>query len=876
MRRFWMRAAALVRGKALDREMAREMEAHLGLLEEEFERRGYSQEAARLAARRTYGGLEQAQELHREARSFLWVEQVLRDARNGARGLRRTPVFTAVAVLTLALGIGANTALFSVVNAVLLRPLDYGKPEQLVTVLHEGSSPVAPANYLDWRTQSLSYEALEAAEYWTPNLAVEEGAEHVVGLRTTPGLLPMLGVAPMLGRTLGDVSQREVVLSHKLWERRYGSDRGVIGRVIRLNGEPYTVAGVMPAGFRFAPFWATKAELWAPLDLRPRAQMRGGNSLRVFGRLKDGVSLEQARAEIAGLTARLEREFPGTNRGVEVSPLKEKVVGKVETPLLMLMGACGLVLLIACANVAHMLLGRTAAREREIAVRTALGAGRRRLAAQFLTENLVLAGLGAGVGVLLAAWGTAALMRLGPAQLPRLETVEMDGRVVLFLLGATLMTAVLFGLAPTLKYAAGSMSEALKEGGRAGSEGRRRGSSRRVLVVSEFALAFVLLTGAGLLLRSYVRLQSIDPGFRTEKLLTMTVSVAGTTKEGGGPRETFYRELVERAGALPGVKSASGINHLPLAGDQWGWSFLIEGQPQPLPGEAPTAVYRIAMPGYFETMGLPVLRGRGIEARDNMRSPGVVVINERAAERYWPGRDPIGQRITFTTGDGEREWLTVVGVVKDARQLEWTAKPMPEVYLAALQNRAFLGMAESRTAYITLVVKTEGDAAAMAESVKRTVWSIDRNVAVSAVQTMETVVAEATAQARFEMLLFSLFAGVALVLAAAGIYGVMSHAVEKRTREIGIRMSLGASRGAVLGMVARQTMKEALAGTVIGVSGALMLARLLGGMLYEVRPSDPATLGTVTAALLLTALLAALGPARRATRIDPTVALRGD
>jgi len=890
MRRFLAKAANLFGSRSAERELAREIEAHLALLQEEFEHRGLSPGEAKLAARRAYGGVEQAKELHREARSFVWIEQWFKDVRYGGRNLLRAPVFTLVAVITLALGIGANTAIFSVVNAVLLRPLAYKDPDRLITLLHEGTYPVAVANYLDWRDQSRSFEAMGAAEYWSPNLTGSDPAEHLLGIRMTQNLLPMLGVDPLSGRVFArgedqPGAEHEVVLSHRLWQRRFNSDPNILGKSIVLDGQGYSVIGVMPPEFQFAPFWATHAELWAPLPFGDRIHNRGGNSLRIFARMKPAVTLAQARAEVATITARLEKQYPGTNRDVFVTPLKENVVGKVETPLLVLLGAVGFVLLIACANVAHMLLARTSDRQKEIAVRTALGAGRWRVMRQFLTENLLLAAIGAAAGLLLAMLGTRGLVVLSPVELPRVDMVVIDTPVVLFLLGVTVLTALVFGLAPAWHAAAGNLSGALKEGGRGGTDGIRRNRLRSFLVASEFALAFMLLIGAGLMIRSFSALQSVDPGFNPHKVLSMVVSVAGSNEADPERRALFYPQLLDRVRALPGVESAGGINHLPLAGDIWGWSFAIEGRPKPRPGESPGAVYRIVMPGYFETMRLPVLRGRAITERDDARAPGVVLINERAASQYWPGEDPIGKRISFDAGNSQTfdnnkgnspTWLTVIGVVKNAKQSDWAADIDPEAYLAALQNRDFLGAGGSHVAYLTLVVRASGDPAAMAASVKRTVWSFDRNLPISDVFTMDKVVSDANAQPRFEMLLLGVFAAIALLLAAVGIYGVMSYSVSRRTHEIGIRISLGASRGDVLRMVVQQAMVQALIGTAAGVVGAVLLSKLMAQMLYGVQPTDPLTFTGVTIVLGLAALLATAVPARKAARIEPMRALRSE
>ncbi|MBV9500635.1 MAG: ABC transporter permease [Acidobacteriaceae bacterium] len=891
LNRLIRRLGMLLRREQFDRDLHDEMRLHLDLRQQEQIERGLSPEDARFAAQRRFGNPALLREISGDAWGWRGLEHLGQDLRYGARELLRTPGFTAVAVLALALGIGANTAIYSVVNAVLLRPLGYKDANRLVTILNDGTDPVAPANYIDWRDQSRSFEVMGAAEYWSPNLTDSDPSqsnppEHLYGLQVTQNLLPMLGIDPALGRIFipGEDrkgSEHEVVLSDRLWARRSNRDPNILGKMITLNGHGYTVIGIMPPEFKFPPFWATRAELWVPLALGDSLHDRDVNTLRVFARVKRDVTLGQARADIATITGRLEREYPGTNRDVVVTPLKENVVGKIETPLLMMLGAVGFILLIACANVAHMLLARISDRQKEIAVRTVLGAGRTRVISQFLTESLLLAALGALAGLLLALWGTKVLVKLSPAYIPRVETVAIDAHVLLFLLGVTLLTAIVFGLAPAMHATAGDLNGALKEGGRGESDSIRRNRLRSFLVASEFALAFMLLIGAGLMIRSFFALQSIDPGFNPHNVLSMIVSVSGTNEAEPGRRAMFYPELMQKVRALPGVRSAGGINHLPLAGDTWGLSFTIEGRPKPRPGESPEAVYRIIMPGYFETMRLPLLRGRTITSNDDARSPGVVIINERAAHEYWPGQDPIGERITFD--DDKRNpptWLTVIGVVKNAKQEDWVSKPYPEVYLAALQNPDFMGYGGSpiapHMAYLTLVVRADGKATGIASAVKRAVWSFDRNLPISEVLTMDQVVADATAQPRFEMLLFALFGAVALVLAAVGIYGVMNYSVSRRTREIGIRISLGASRAAVLGMVARQGMTQALAGTAVGLASAVLLSQLMRKLLYGVRPTDPITFGGVAIVLGLTALVATSVPARKATRIEPMTALRNE
>ncbi len=598
------------------------------------------------------------------------METLLLNLKYAIRTLRKNPGFTAVAVITLALGIGANTAIFSVVNAVLLRPLPYKDDSRLVVILNRGRNPVAPANFIDWRSQSQAFSQMGAAEYWTPNLTGTNNPEKLWALHVSPDIFPMLGVQPLLGRVFLNEEQEagkehEVVLSYSIWQSHFAGNPEIIGHSVALSGESYTVVGVMPRDFKFAPFWATKAQLWAPLALGSRATDRGGSSLRVFARLKPGVTLQQAQAEMTAITSRLERDFPGTNQDMQVLSLREKVVGNIRPALLVLMGAVGFVLLIACANVSHMLLARAAARREEIALRTALGAGRRDMFRQLLTESLVLALMGGSAGLLLAVWGVRALVALGPADIPRVETIGVDGHVLLFAVGISLLTGLAFGMAPAWRATAVNLSDALKEGERGSGEGLQRNRLRGVLVGSEFALAVVLLAGAGLMIRTFLALQHVDPGFDPHGVLSMVVGVSGTEQAAAGRTGNFYQELLQRVSVVPGVQSASGINHLPLAGDEWGLTFHVEGRPPRRPGDEPGATYRTVFPGYFRSMQIPILRGRDVSDSDNLRAPGVVVINDFLARRYWPGEDAIGKRITFDDPAKNPAWLTVVGVVKE-------------------------------------------------------------------------------------------------------------------------------------------------------------------------------------------------------------------
>ena len=565
----------------------------------------------------------------------------------------------------------------------------------------------------------------------------------------------------------------------------------------------------------------------------------------------------------------------GTNETVKVLSLKEKVVGNVRPALLVLLTAVGFVLLIACANVAHMLLARSAARHKEIAIRAALGAGRARVIQQFLTESLWLAVLGGGAGLLLAFWGIRALVALSPVDLPRVETVGLDSHVLMFVLGITLLAGLVFGLAPALRAADPNLSDTLKEGGRGSSEGIKRNRLRSLLVASEFTFALVLLVGAGLMIRSFFALQNIDPGFNPHNLLSVVVSVTGTKEAGPGERPLFYQQLLERVRQVPGVQSASAINHLPLGGDIWGLSFHIEGQPVPPPSETPTAAYRVVLPGYFKTMNIPMLRGRDVNDHDTLNAPGAVVVNEFFAHRYWPKEDALGKRVTFDDLKKNPTWLTVVGVAKNTVRSDWTEPPQEEVFLPYLQNRDYLEESASHYTYLTLVVRGSNPTA-LVPVIRGMAGSVDRNIVLSEVQTMDQVVAEATAEPRFYLLLLATFAMVALTLAAVGIYGVMSYSVSRRTQEIGIRMALGAQTSHVIRMVVGQGAILATVGVVTGLIGALAVTRLMSGLLYGVRPNDPVTFIAVAGLLSGVAVVASYIPARRAAKVDPMVALRNE
>lgn len=798
---------------------------------------------------------------------------MLNDLRYAFRMMAKHRLFTCVAVLALGLGIGANTAIFSVINAVVLRPLPYGNPEQLVTVLHDGSKPLAPANYFDLAAQNTSFAGIAAAQWWEPNLTGREQPEHLRGLQLTAQMFQVLGVSPVLGRTFNaDEDQpgreRVVVLSHRLWQRRFGGDAGVIGQQVTFDGESYTIVGVMPADFQFAPFWATKAELWSPLNLAERANDRGGQSLRVFARLKPGVTREMAQADLATIFRRLEQEYPERNKGqaIAVQSLHEQVVGKTRPALLILFGAVSFVLLIACANVANLMMARATSRQKEIALRTAFGANSARIARQLLTESVVIALIGGAFGLLLSIAGMRALLALGPGSLPRLQTIGLDLPTLAVTFGLSVVTGLLFGLAPVLQTRKWNWFEALKESTRGSSAGRSRVNARRLLVITEVALALMLLVGGGLMVRSFARLQAVDPGFNPDHLLTMTISLAGSAQNTAPKRVAFFNDLLQRVDSVPGVQSASAINHLPLGGDVWTVGYLVEGRPAPAPGEKQSAVYRVIRPDYFRTMGATLLKGRDFSAHDNDTAPQVVIVNESFAKRHWPNEDPLGKRIRVSQDDYVlRE---IVGVVKPLKQDQWTAEPNLEMYLPHLQERTPRALA--------LVVRSSGDPLALVGAIENQVWSIDKNLPVAEIRTMHEVIAGSIEQHRFNLFLLGLFAFVALVLALVGIYGVMSESVNARTHEIGIRMALGARAADVLRMVVGQGMTLAVIGIVIGLFGAFWLTRFMATLLYEVSPTDGVTFLLIPLVVALVVLCACLIPARRATRVDPLIALRDE
>jgi putative ABC transport system permease protein len=810
------------------------------------------------------------------------METLWRDLRFAARTLLKKPGFTFVLVLALALGIGANTAIFSVVNAVLLRPLPYKDAERLVWIWETNPrndiehEPTSPPNYNDWKTGNQSFEEMAGFVNTRLTLTDHGEPERYDAAYVTAGFFEVLGVPSAVGRTFTPDEDkpngpRVIVLSHGLWQRRFGGDPKIIGQAITVNGNPYTVVGVMPANFKHPrPEANRNAEMWVPLQVDYAKAGRRGDYLGVIARLKPNVAIEQARAEMTTIAAQLEQQYPDTNTGWSTItvPLHERFVGDVRPVLIVLLGAVCFLLLIACANVANLLLAHAAARQREMAIRTALGARRGRIIRQLLTESLLLAVVGGTLGLLLAVWGIEALVALSPGNIPRLNEVNLDARVLLFTFGVSVVTGVLFGLFPALQAANPNLNETLKEGGRGAAEGARGGRARRILVVAEVALALVPLVGAGLMAKSFMRLQDVDPGFNPERVLTVEIYLPGTTYKEGPQATAFYRELLTKVQNLPGVEAAGAIDTLPLSGGGNVLAFYVEGHPLQPTDKTPDAEYRVVTPEYFQTMNIPLLRGRYLSEQDGPKSPKVFVINDTLARRYFGNEDPIGKRMNL--GDEkDPDWYTVVGIVRDTRHESIGADPYPQMYTVNTQV--------ARRSMV-LVARTAGEPASMIPTIRSTVTAMDSTLALNNARTMAQVVALSLARPRFNMLLMSLFAGVALVLAAVGIYGVMAYSVTQRTHEIGVRMALGASSVDVLRMVVRQGLALTLAGVGIGLVGAFIITRLiaslLSGLLFQVGTHDPLTFVGIAGLLALVALAACLIPARRATKVDPMIALR--
>jgi len=798
---------------------------------------------------------------------------MLQDLRFAIRTFAKSPGFTLVAILALSLGIGANAALFSVINAVFLKPLPYAESHRLVrifeTFLPSGFGSVSTPNFFDWRRQNHVFDHLEAFSNGSLNLQSNGEPERIPSTVATAGLFDMLGAKPMIGRTFlpGEDQpgkSQVVVISERLWRRRFAADPNLLGSQITLDGQSTTVIGIMPASFQFPPGSLTR-NLWMPLEFSPHnLQERGSHWMAVIGRLKSGIKMEAADSEMKQIAARLATQFPDQQKGrsVWLRSVQDVLVGDLRPVLLILMGAVGFVLLIACANVANLLLARAVSRTREVAVRAALGASRPRLIRQFLTESILLALAGGVVGAFLGDAGVQALVALASNQIPQATSIHLDATVFLFLLAVCLGAGVIFGLVPAFQITSRDLQTGLREGGRSGGAGTRSAGLRNALVVSEFALALVLLIGAGLLIRTFQALNATNPGLISSGVLTMRVSVPDEKYPSDTMWQRFYEPALDRIQALPGVRAAGIISVLPLA--DWGWNgnFTIEDRPPEEPGRQPYAEYRMISPGYFHAMGIRILKGRDFGRQDSPSAPHVVLINDALAQRYFPGKDPTGRRINW--GDG---WRAITGVAANIRQAGLNREPLPEVYFPAVQHYGSIsGM--------TFVISANVDPTSLTQAVTSAIHSVDPSQPVFGVQPMQQVVSDSLSNQRLYAWLLGVFAALALTLASAGIYGVMSYLVTQRTQEFGVRMALGASTNNVLGMVLRQAIALIGAGLAFGLTGAFAVTRVLNNFLYGVKPFDPATCAAVSVVLTAVALLATYLPALRATRVDPMVALR--
>ncbi|HEX8137725.1 MAG TPA: ABC transporter permease [Pyrinomonadaceae bacterium] len=805
----------------------------------------------------------------------------LQDLRYGFRMLLKRPGFTAVAVVALALGIGANTAIFSVVNGVLLRPLPFREPERLVAVWETNAKPgaevnsrneVALTNFLDWRAENRVFEQIAALTYASVNLTGVAEPERIQSAVVTTNMFQTLGVEPALGRAFlpeeeNVKSPRVVIISHGLWQRRFGADPGLVGRTLTLNGNQTTVVGIMPRDFQLQFPVSMAVDMWLPMRIdQAAAPDRVYHYLYVLGRMKPGVTVAQAQSGMSAIMGQLQQQYPETNtdKGANVIPLHKQLVGTVEPYLYVLFGAVGFVLLIACANVANLLLARTSARQKEVAIRTALGASRLRLVRQLLTESVMLAVMGGATGLLLAYWGIDLLIALSPADVPRLGEIGLHGPVFAWTLLVSVMTGLVFGLAPALQASKPDLNEALKESGGRTSGSLRTSRLRSLLVVSEVALALVLLVGAGLMIRSLIALQRTSPGFETKNLLTMNVALPRQKYKESKQSILFFNQLIERIRSVPGVQAVGGCDPLPLSGNDGTTSFVVEGGPMLVMAERPEVGQRTITPDYFKAMGIPLIKGRAFTDQDRADAPRALVINEALARKYFPGEEPLGKRLGFDEAE-KQVWWEVVGVVGNVKHKRLDLEAKPELFFPYEQQPQN---------FLSMVVRTSQDPGGMAGAVRSQVLSLDPEQPVFDIKTMDERLSKSVSQSRFITLLLAAFSGLALILSAVGVYGVMAYTVTQRTHEIGIRMALGAQGRDVLRLVLGQGMKLTLIGVGVGLAAALLLTRVMASLLYGVTATDPLTFVAVAALLSAVALLACFIPARRALKVDPMVALR--
>ncbi len=846
-----------------EEDLDREIRAHLELEAEEQQDSGLAAEEARYAAQRALGNATLVKEDVREMWGWSSLERLKQDLRYAARTLKKSPGFTSVALLALALGIGANTTIFSIVNGVLLRPLPFRDPDRIM-MLDEKWLPRFPHfeatawDFLSWREQSRAFGQMAAFADVAFNLTGDDRPERISGARVSANLSSLLGVDPVLGRSFTpeedkDGNARLVLLGHNLWQRRFGGDPRVVGSAVRLNSVSFTVIGVMPPGFRFPQ----DTEIWTPMGLTAK-DGESGHFLWAIGRLKPGVTRTQAQAEMDMIMARLQQ--PQGVWSANVFPLMDYYVGEVRAALFVLLGAAGFVLLIACANVANLLLARASVRQKEISLRASLGASRGRIIQQLVTESMLLSLLGGTLGLLLASGGISAAKRLSPASIPRLDQVALDYPVLVFTFGLSAITGVLFGLAPALRLSRANLQECLKAGGRIGGA-EMRNSARSALVVSEVALALVLLSGAGLLVKSFWRLLEVRPGFNPESVLAARINLPAVKYPEPHKQNEFVHQLLGRIQGLPGVRETAVSTSIPFS-DVTDVGIRIDRRAPGTPESGTAANYYAVTPRYLQAMGIPLMRGRFFTERDTLASQPVVIINEVMARRFFPKEDPIGKRLDISGPTYLRE---IVGVVGDVKQGGLRASKTPQVYEPFLQKPSNS---------FNVVLRAAGNPMHVAEAVRHEVLAIDKEQPVSNVRTMEELVARSVTQDRLSAFLLGLFAALALGLAAIGIYGVMAYLVTQRTHEIGIRIALGAHQRGILRLVLEQSLRMVLLGLGIGLAASLALTRVLGNLLYEVKPSDPLIFIAVFILLLDVALIAAFIPARRASRVDPMVALR--
>ncbi len=804
------------------------------------------------------------------------MENLRGDIRYAFRNLLKRPGFTLIAVVTLALGIGANTAIFSAINALLLKPLPFPELDRVVAIWDKLPSrgvmhnEVAMANYLDWQAQNQSFEQLAVYRWWNANLTGVDTPERIQGFLVSANYLDVLGMKPIMGRNFYPEENQSgkdavAIITHSLWQRRFGGDPNIINKTVTINSIVRTVIGVTPERFNFPK----GAEIYAPLAMTPEVMSsRGNHSYYVIGKLKPGVSIESAQADTDNITARLAQQYPETNTGwgATVFPIVADTVRLYDTPLWVMMAAVGFVLLIACANVANLMLARASGRRKEIALRAALGASRWRIVRQLLTESVIVALIGGTLGILIGLWGIDALRAGNPGDAakyaPGWYQLGINIPTLLFTLGLSLFSGIVFGLAPALQVSKPNLNEALKEGSRqtSGSSHRLRSS----LVVFEVALSLMLLVGAGLLARSFLSLLKTDAGFNPDNVLTMSLVLPGAKYREQPQRATFYNDLIQRVKTYPGVESAAAVNYLPLGGANSSESYLVEGVPEPAAGQENEGRYRVCTPDYFRTMGIPLIKGRGFTDQDKAGATPVIIVNETFTRKHWPGEDAIGKRIRFYGPSERAPWMEIVGVVKDVRH-ELNLPVTPEYYLPHAQDPWNA---------MVLLARTTVEPGSLASALRQQVWAIDKDQPVFDVRTMQEVRSMSVALYSFSSVMLAIFAGVALVLASVGIYGVMAFAVTQRTQEIGIRMALGARAVNVLNLVVRHGMKLALLGMVIGLAGSWALTRFMEKLLVDVQPTDLLTFSVVSAFLLVAAFVACYLPARRATKVNPLEALR--